>query len=425
MEQIIESISLLDWVLIGALLALFCYQLYYYVRYMAGVQRRVRHQTKKRFRWRESSVSNSISDTSDETIEDSSNVAQSTIVLEAKEVVKPGVSVVVCARNEEENLQHYLQALLSQRYPEFEVIVVNDASLDNTQVVLDQMTQRFRNLRLTFVPADAWVRSSKKLALTLAAKAAKYDYLLLTDADCVPESPYWISEMMKGFVSPEIDIVLGYGAYFEEPRWVNRLVQYDTIFNAMQWLGMAMSRHPYMGVGRNLAYRKSAFLNKGFSGLLGEKAGDDDLLVNRIANRHNTEVVLTPDSYTWSIPKQSFADWRRQKYRHLSVSPVYRTATKLRLLCEPLTRGLWYALIVTIVVLAAMGILTHPLVWALAAILFVMRLVLQMSLISRAAHILGAQGFGMSVLLYDVYLPLSNLGMLIKHRLHRKQELKW
>lgn len=408
MLESITHISVLEWCLLAALGALFTYQLYYYIRYMAGVQRRVRHQEKKRFRWKE------VQPTSAEGEESK------------KENVQPGVSVVICARNEGYNLQAYLQALCSQKYPEFEVIVVNDASEDDTQLVLEHYSKLFRNLRLSFVPNDAWVRSSKKLALTLAAKAAKYDYLLLTDADCRPESPYWIAEMMKGFCSDATEVVLGYGAYFEEDTKVNSLIQYDTIFSSMQWLGMAMSRHPYMGVGRNLAYRKSTFFgNKGFSGILGQRAGDDDLFVNKVATRHNTEVVLTPDSYTWAVPKPTHREWKVQKYRQLSVVPAFHTGAKLRMGFEPTTRIIWYLLLLAIAVLAAIGLIANPIVWMLAIVLFLSRLTWQIVMINRAAHIFGAHGFGLNILFFDIFLPLCNMSMHIKHIVRRKREMQW
>lgn len=408
MLQSLFKITELDWLLLGCLGGLMLYQIYFYVRYMAGVQRRVRHQRNGTFRWKKQAA------------------AEADPAAQAESNARPGVSVVVCARNEEDNLQNYLQALVTQKYPEFEVIVVNDASCDNTQLVLEHYTQLFRNLRLTFVPADAWVRSSKKLALTLAAKASKYDYLLLTDADCCPESPYWIDEMMHGFDNPDTEVVLGYGGYFADGSRINRLIQYDTIFNAMQFLGMAMSRHPYMGIGRNLAYKKSTFFShNGFAGLLNERAGDDDLLVNKISTRKNTDVVLTPNSYTWSVPKRTLGEWRIQKYRHLSVSPAYRLGTKIRLAIEPLTRGLWYALMIAVVVLSVMGYIQSPLVWAAAAICFVARLTWQIAIMNRAATILRAPHFGLNVLLFDIYLPVSNLVMLIRHAIHRKQELRW
>ena len=320
-------IGLADEVIMVVVGLLFIFQIYWYCRYMAGVQRRTRHQRYKRFRWRERA-----------------NGKEQTAATESK-----GVSVVICAKNEGVNLRDYLQVVLSQDYPLFEVIVVNDASEDNTALVLEHYQHMYPNLRLTFVPKDAMLHSSKKLGLTLAAKAATYDYLLLTDADCVPASMHWISGMMHGFDNPETEVVLGYGGYFEENTAVNRFIQYETITTAMLYLGMAMSRHPYMGVGRNLAYKKDTFFRiGGFSGMLWQKAGDDDLFVNRVATRRNTETVLTPDTFTWSVPKHTFEEWFVQKYRHLSVASAYRIATRFHLSVEPLSRGLWYLSMITV-----------------------------------------------------------------------------
>ena len=407
--------------MLGALAAVFMYQLYFYIRYMAGVQRRVRHQQKQRFRWNPKRQERQAR-RAREAAEKAAREAGLELAPEQPEKQEqPGVSVVVCAKNEGDNLQNYLTALLCQNYPTFEVIVVNDASEDDTQFVLDHYLQLYPNLHLTFVPSDAMVSSSKKLALTLAAKAAKYDYLLLTDADCRPESPEWISEMMKGFCKPETEVVIGYGGYFEERTAVNNRIQYDTIFNAMQYLGMAMSRHPYMGVGRNLAYKKETFFkNRGFAGLLSTRAGDDDLFVNKVCTPRNTEVVLTPMSYTWSIPKRTFKEWRVQKARHLSVAPDYKFITKLRLVLEPFSRGLWYALVIAVGVLAGLG-LVSPIVGLAAILLFLSRLTWQIIMMSRAASIFMVHGFGLEVLWFDIWLPVINLCMLIRQSFRKNK----
>ena len=419
--QYLISFSLLDWCMLGALAAVFMYQLYFYIRYMAGVQRRVRHQQKQRFRWNPKRQERQAR-RAREAAEKAAREAGWELAPEQPEKQEqPGVSVVVCAKNEGDNLQNYLTALLCQNYPTFEVIVVNDASEDDTQFVLDHYLQLYPNLHLTFVPSDAMVSSSKKLALTLAAKAAKYDYLLLTDADCRPESPEWISEMMKGFCKPETEVVIGYGGYFEERTAVNNRIQYDTIFNAMQYLGMAMSRHPYMGVGRNLAYKKETFFkNRGFAGLLSTRAGDDDLFVNKVCTPRNTEVVLTPMSYTWSIPKRTFKEWRVQKARHLSVAPDYKFITKLRLVLEPFSRGLWYALVIAVGVLAGLG-LVSPIVGLAAMLLFLSRLTWQIIMMSRAASIFMVHGFGLEVLWFDIWLPVINLCMLIRQSFRKNK----
>ena len=394
-----ESFDSIDYILAGVLLLLFLVQLYFYVRYMAAPARRIRKQP-------------ALNDPSAEA---------------------PGVSVVLCAHNESYNLSNYLQALLTQDYPQYEVIVVDDGSEDDTRAIVESYMVNDPRLHLTFVPYGARVGSTKKLALTLAAKAAQYDYLLLTDADCVPESNQWISAMMAGFQSQAtadhpspVEIVLGFGAYFQEKGHINRLVRYDTLFNGLHYLGAALCGHPYMGVGRNLAYRKSLFFESGgFTHMMTNRAGDDDLFVNHVATRHNTAVAVTRNSYTWSPAKMTMKEWWQQKRRHLSVSPNYRAATKFRLALEPMTRGLFYALVLGIVLYQGItncqfSIFNFQLQIALA--LFVSRWIFQTAIINVSAKRMGLKRFSMfSILWFDMVLPLVNLWMLVVP----KRQTKW
>ena len=399
--MILTYFSIVEWVLIGAVLLLFIVQVYWYSRYLAAPARHMRKQQPA----------------PDEQTE------------------WPGVSVVLCAHNESYNLSHYLQALLTQDYPTYEVIVVDDGSQDSTRDVIDSYAVQDERLRFTFVPAEARVRSTKKLALTLAAKAAKYDYLLLTDADCVPESNQWIRSMMSGFRNSATNIVLGFGAYFYEHGTINRLVRYDTLFNGLHYLGAALCGHPYMGVGRNLAYRKQFFFQSGgFTHLMNNKAGDDDLFVNHAATRANTAVVLNRESYTWSLSKTTLKDWLQQKRRHLSVSPQYKTVTKWRLLFEPLTRGLFYATVLAIILYQLLTfnwaqlsldwqllIQFLPLLMALG--LFFVRWCMQTAIINASAHRMGQPRFTMStVLWFDILLPLISLWMIV---IPKRKNNKW
>ena len=169
-----------------------------------------------------------------------------------------------------------------------------------------------------------------------------------------------------------------------------------------------------MGVGRNLAYKKDFFFSHGgFSGMLEQRAGDDDLLVNKLATAANTAVVVSRESIVWSVPKRSFEEWFVQKRRHLSVAPSYRTATKFRLTFEPVTRALWYAAVTTVAVLCAMGTL-HLSVGLATALLFAVRLMMQITVISRTAHLLGTREFGLSVLFFDIFMPLMQISMLMR-----------
>ncbi len=320
-----------------------------------------------------------------------------------------GVSVIVAARNEENNLRNYLHQLLEQDYPEFEVIVVNDGSEDGTQEVLDEYAARYPRLKTTFVPRQARILSSKKLALTLGVKAARYEYLLFTDADCCPASPDWIREMTEPYRrSDRTEVVLGLGAYFKEKSALNRLIQYETLFTALQYLGMAAARHPYMGVGRNLSYRKSLFMERqGFAHLPVARAGDDDLLVNRFAGKKNTAVVRTEGSITWSVPKHTWAEWYQQRKRHLSVSGLYKTGSKIRLCIEPLSRAAWYGLLITMLCIGS---------WQLqcaAAGLYVARLLMQLTVMRVSAGRMGVPKPGLETAFWDIAFPLLTLWILM------------
>ena len=367
----IFDISVTELYLAGALLLAFAYEVYFYIRYM-----RVRR--KDRCADRTQSTGHR----------------------------QPGVSVIVCARNEGDNLRHYVQSLLTQDYPEYEVIIVNDGSEDDTQAVIDDYMLTDSRVRTTFVPRGARVRSTKKLGLTLAAKAAKYDYLLLTDADCRPESKHWISAMMAPFedIAQSTEVVLGYGAYFFENTLLNSIIQYETLFNGLHYLGAADTGKPYMGVGRNLAYRKQMFFEHGgFSDQMKSFAGDDDLFVNKVATRANTVSVYTPESITWSIPKKTWKDWWQQKRRHLSVSPAYKPATKHHLVHEPVMRGLFYGLVI------ALFVLGEPLSMCLALALLVARLIVQLVILNRSARKLGQPAIGLELMWYDLFQPLVTL----------------
>ena len=387
-----SSLHIVDYILLGSLLLLFVLQMYFYIRYLAAPARKMRRDKK-------SQISN---------LKNGVNRA----LAAEKSQISEGVTVILAAHNESYNLSQYLQALLSQDYPLYEVIVVDDGSEDSTRDVVERYMTSDPRLKMSFVPYGARVRSTKKLAITLAAKAAKYDYLLLTDADCVPESSHWISEMMSGFKTS--DIVLGFGAYFMHKSHLNRLVQFDTLFNGLHYLGAALCGHPYMGVGRNLAYKKSLFFESGgFSHLMTTRAGDDDLFVNHVATRTNTSVVISRESLTWSPSKRTFKEWWQQKRRHLSVSPQYRTSTKCRLAFEPLTRGLFYvALIGTLVYYFLYTSYIVPLFIALG--LFLLRWIVQTVILNTSARRLGLKSFNMfSILWFDIVLPLINLWMLI------------
>ncbi len=255
---------------------------------------------------------------------------------------KEPVSIVICAKNESDNLQQFLPGILTQDYPDFEVVVVNDCSEDDTETVLENFQKEYPHLRTTFIKQDEKFTHGKKLALNVGIKAAKNELLLLTDADCFAETNKWLESMVNNFNS-QTDIVIGYGGYIKSPGFLNKLIRFDTVFIAMQYLSLALSHMPYMGVGRNLSYRKSFyFKHKGFASHSHLKSGDDDLFVNETATSKNIKIEFGKESYTRSKPEPSYDDWIFQKKRHMTTGIFYKPLHIFVLALEPITRVLFY-----------------------------------------------------------------------------------
>jgi len=258
------------------------------------------------------------------------------------------VSVIICARNEDENLPEFLPKILTQEYPEFEVIVVNDCSWDNTENVIDEFARIFPNLKKITIKEDEYYKHGKKFAVLIGIKGAKYENMIFTDADCVPSSSQWLKQMASGFNGNK-EIVLGYGAYIKTQGFLNTLIRFDTFTIALRYLSAGLKGKAYMGVGRNMAYKKSLFFkHKGFSSHYHINSGDDDLFVNEAATPDNVNVCLSHDSITYSKAKNSFRNWRMQKVRHLSTAPHYTAASRLRIGFDFMIKYLFYIILVVL-----------------------------------------------------------------------------
>lgn len=243
-----------------------------------------------------------------------------------------GVSVIICAKNEAHNLNKFLPSILNQSYPNYEVVLINDSSTDKTLEVMEQFKAQHPNIRVVNVKNVEAFWGKKKYALTLGIKAAKYPFLLFTDADCEPVSNEWISEMTRHF-SKTKSIILGYGAYKKiKGSFLNKLIRFETLLTATQYFSYAKAGMAYMAVGRNLAYSSKTFYdNRGFMNHIDLYSGDDDLFVNESATPHNTTYCVSPNSFTVSIPKTNFKDFILQKCRHISTAKRYKLKHKIAL----------------------------------------------------------------------------------------------
>ena len=258
---------------------------------------------------------------------------------------KVPVSVIVCAKNEAENVKKFFPLLANQNYSDYEIVLIDDASSDETLDIFEEFEKQYSNVKLVKVENNEAFWANKKFALTLGIKASSKDYLVFTDADCYPNSKDWLQQMTAQFTMKKT-IVLGYGAYDKiKNSFLNKIIRYETLLTAVQYFSWAKIGKPYMGVGRNLAYKKSVFFdNRGFMDHMRVRSGDDDLFVNQAANKGNTAVIYTPESFTYSTPRTTYKDWFNQKRRHVTTAKLYKSFDKFQLGLYFLTQFLFFVL---------------------------------------------------------------------------------
>ncbi len=329
----------------------------------------------------------------------------------------PPASIIICAKNESKNLKNHLPQILAQEYPSnFEVIVVNDASEDDSELVLARFKEKNKHLYYTSIPYDKKFRHGKKLAVTIGVKAANNEHLLFTDADCLPAGKHWLKNMMQGFEGDK-EIVLGYGPYRKEKGFINKLQRFDTFYIAMLYLSLALRGRPYMGVGRNLAYKKSLFQkHNGFQKHQHILSGDDDLFIRDAATKKNVGIVALPEAFTYSEPVTSFKEWRRQKSRHLTTAPHYKFSIRLILGLEALSRQLFWTL-------SLICVFFPTFVYVVLAFIFIKLLVqiIVQNSIAKRLHSKDLIGVGV---LFDIILPFI-IGLLLIGGKRQAKKNKW
>lgn len=306
------------------------------------------------------------------------------------------VSVIICARDEAENLARNLPGSLVQNYATtHEVIVVNDNSYDETKYLLEELKKSFRQMQVVELTQEAKMIPGKKFPLSIGIKTAKHEIVLLTDADCVPASEHWIERMQSAY-NNGTEIVLGYSPYNRQKGLLNKLIRWETFHTALQYLSYALAGVPYMGVGRNLSYKKAVFFRqKGFSSHNNIPGGDDDLFINKVANKKNTAIQIHPDSFTYSKPAQTWTKWRKQKQRHYTTGKFYRPLHKFLLGTYSASQFLFYP-----ACLAALLFYS----WKIALAIFAARLIIQTVIFWKTMNRLGEKDLFPFFFLLDLWM---------------------
>ncbi len=306
------------------------------------------------------------------------------------------VSVIICARDEAANLAKNLPGSLVQAYSTtHEIIVVNDNSFDDSKYLLEEFERDFKHLKIVELKQEAKMIPGKKFPLSIGIKTAKYEIVLLTDADCVPSSELWIEKIQESY-DDSTEIVLGYGAYHKKKGLLNRLIRWETFHTALQFLSYALAGKPYMGVGRNLSYKKVIFFrHKGFSSFNHISSGDDDLFINIAATKNNTKINISPEAFTLSDSPSNWNQWIKQKRRHYSTAKYYKPLHKFLLGLYSLSHFLFFPILITAIVFYN---------WQLSLLVFFIRFIIQIIILYPSMKKLNEKDLFPFFILLDLWM---------------------
>lgn len=236
-------------------------------------------------------------------------------------------SVILAVKNEEDNLRKKLDYIIKQNFNGFEITIIDDHSSDNTFIYLQEIANKNQHINIL----ENLSNTGKKHALTSAINECNREIIVLTDADCEPASPEWLSSMASKFSDEKTEIVLGYSPYSGN-SFLAKFIRFETFMTALQYFSYAISGMPYMGVGRNMAFRKNVFVrNHGYSDHMDIQSGNDDLFVMANATSRNTAIQIDPDSFMITEPQKTIKDFLIQKSRHISSSFKYKAFFKILL----------------------------------------------------------------------------------------------
>lgn len=331
----------------------------------------------------------------------------------------PPVSIIIYAKNESVNLQKNLPAILTQDYPEYEVIVVNDVPSDESEDVLKRLEAEYKHLYHTYIPESAKYLSRKKLALTVGIKAAKHDVLLFTEASCRPHTIGWVRSMAKNFV-PGKSFVLGFSAYVHHKGFMHKLIAYDNLIMGLQYLSSALAKSPYSGNGRNLAYLKEEFFKrKGYYKTLNLHAGDDDLFVNEAATKDNTVVEYSIDSLTEIDEIESFSVWKEMKVSRAATRRYYQGWALTRYRFDTV---IYFLFLIVTGLCIYLGVIGNPMMAAVGAFLYILLMLSKTIVFYKSAKLLQQKPIAYLLPILEVITPLFNLYVRIYRSFRGKKD---
>ena len=233
------------------------------------------------------------------------------------------ISIIIAAKNEAHNIPSLAASIKGLNYctNNFEVILVDDESSDDTFQTAIELTKELGNFRI--IKVHDKTLPAKKGALTFGISHAENFLILITDADClIPKE--WLKIYSSKF-DEGYDFIFGPAPFTEGDSFANKAARFENLRSSILVFAAAKLNIPYSAAARNFGFRKSAFdAIKGFSNTTETLSGDDDLLL-REAVKHKMKIgtILNEDAFVFSSTKKSLGEYLTQRARHTKTSLYY------------------------------------------------------------------------------------------------------
>lgn len=316
----------------------------------------------------------------------------------------PPVSVVLAARDESHLLIKSLPVLLSQDYPNYEVVLVNDNSIDETSDLVKEFKNTYPNIHYVDMTSSISNIRGKKFPLAIGIKAAKNEVVVLTDASSIPSSPYWLQHIAGRFTR-KTRVVFGGVSVIRKSGFINALMRFDAVRNIITSFSYTLAGMPVMANGRNLAYTRTLFLkNKElFMAQPRMPYGDDDIFMNKVAATATCDVEPDSDaliSQTGLTPSR----WFQQKKASFVTRSYYTTGSRILLKAYNFLSFLFYAALVCTIVFCLKDFVLLGIGIGVA----VLKIAAQHLVFGKAAKKINEKGLTPFLLLYDLVFVFLN-----------------
>lgn len=330
----------------------------------------------------------------------------------------PPVSIILTPNENAYELEQNLPMFLNQDYPApFQIIVVTWKGDSETDDVLKRYEGN-SHLYTTYIPDSSRYMSRKKLAITLGIKAAKTQWVMLTDITCTPASDQWL-QTMASHCSDNIDIVAGYTAYDNATSDYKR---FERLHTEMYLIREYLKTTPYRHNGNNLMFRKDMFINgDGYRGNLKYLRGEYDFIVNKYANSSNTTLVLTPQS--WMIEQQPSAKtWKNKHLFYLENRKAMERSSRHRTLFN-IDQIALHTTMTAIIAALVYSIFTQQWIVAIAAgVAFIITAIARTIIGYKALKMFQEDISPIKVFPFDIAILWHNIGYTIKHATAQKTD---